>query len=54
MDKQQALEYVIKLAKANADNIDYHNGNQDTNIKLNEAIVILKEGNKDENYGKIF
>lgn len=43
MDKQEALEYVIKLAKANADSIDYHNGNQDTNIRLSEAIVILKE-----------
>ena len=43
MDKQEALEYVIKLAKANADSIDYHNGNQATNIRLSEAIVILKD-----------
>lgn len=43
MDKQQALEYVIKLAKSNADSIDYHNGNQNTNNRLNEAIVILKK-----------
>lgn len=53
MDKQQALEYVIKLAKSNADNIDYYNGNQNTNIKLNEAISILKEGMK-ENGSKFY
>lgn len=48
MNEKEALEYIVRLAKSNADNIDYYNGNQNTNIKLNEAISILKEGMKDE------
>ena len=48
MNEKEALKYIVRLAKSNADNIDYYNGNQNTNIKLNEAISILKEGMKDE------